>query len=201
MTFLRLTLLALPFLYYVRADVSLYIPGFDPQPLSAADLGVDSAGRTTWEIVTGVQTDTDQDFGLVGTATLIEGASDAHLEYGNAEISVTLDISCALSDGVADCTANQGYPMTPMPFGTQAAVPLLMQGGGSVSGLPAETGSAGTGSVAASVATGSASARTSTNSGAASASASAVPDSAMGVRVGLAVVLGSALAGVLLALA
>ena len=40
---------------------SLFIPGFDPQPLSAVPLGVDTEGRTTYEIKPGAQTDTSED--------------------------------------------------------------------------------------------------------------------------------------------
>lgn len=38
----------------VFAQVSLYIPGVDPQALSATALGVGPGGRTTWEIHPGV---------------------------------------------------------------------------------------------------------------------------------------------------
>lgn len=43
----------------VKADVSLYLPGFNPtvdMAVSANELGVDANGRTTWELVPGSPT-------------------------------------------------------------------------------------------------------------------------------------------------
>ena len=40
----------------VVADTSLYIPGFNEQPVSVTNIGVDSNGRTTWQIVPGKPT-------------------------------------------------------------------------------------------------------------------------------------------------
>jgi len=42
----------------VVADTSLYIPGFHEQPVSVTALGVDSNGRTTWQIQPGKPTGT-----------------------------------------------------------------------------------------------------------------------------------------------
>lgn len=49
------------------AQTSLFIPGFDPQPISADILGVDAQGRTTWALHKGAPTDTFDDSGFVGT--------------------------------------------------------------------------------------------------------------------------------------
>jgi hypothetical protein len=51
----------------VRADTSLYIPGFDPQPLSVGELGTDGQGRTTWEVVPGSLTGTFSEPAFIGT--------------------------------------------------------------------------------------------------------------------------------------
>jgi hypothetical protein len=51
----------------VSADTSLFIPGFDPQPLSVGDLGTDGQGRTTWEIVPGSLTGTFSEPAFIGT--------------------------------------------------------------------------------------------------------------------------------------
>jgi hypothetical protein len=51
----------------VVADVTLVVPGFDEQPLLVNELGVDGAGRTTWELLTGQVTNTNEDIGFIGT--------------------------------------------------------------------------------------------------------------------------------------
>ncbi|KAI9455671.1 hypothetical protein BJY52DRAFT_1279071 [Lactarius psammicola] len=125
------------FVIYVRADTSLFIPGFDPQPLSAGNLGTDGQGRTTWEIVPGSPTGTFDEVAFVGTATLVEGPSDAHLVYNNAQLSATLDIQCGINNGIAACTGESGYDVTPFIFPTEAAQPFLVQGGGPLTASPA----------------------------------------------------------------
>ncbi|KAH9036536.1 hypothetical protein EDB85DRAFT_2112280 [Lactarius pseudohatsudake] len=121
----------------VRADASIFIPGFDPQPLSAGELGTDAQGRTIWEIVPGTPTGTFDEVPFVGTATLVEGPNDAHLVYNNAQISVTLDIQCGITNGFAACTGDAGYDATPFLFPTRAAQPILVQGGGQLTASPA----------------------------------------------------------------
>lgn len=55
----------------VVAETSLYIPGFDEEPVSVTALGVDSEGRTTWELVPGKPTGTVSpiDFPVTGKFT------------------------------------------------------------------------------------------------------------------------------------
>ena len=147
----------------VRADTSLFIPGFDSQPLSVGDLGTDGQGRTTWEIVPGTPTGTFSEPAFIGTgappffcfppvvaqclthepATLVEGPNDAHLVYNNAELSITMDVQCGISGGNAVCTGDSGYEITPLIFPTQPAEPFVVQGGGSltVSSQPTPSGS------------------------------------------------------------
>ncbi|KAI0247341.1 hypothetical protein BJV78DRAFT_945165 [Lactifluus subvellereus] len=115
---------------YVSADTSLFIPGFDPQPLSVENLGTDGQGRTTWEILPGTPTGISDEVAFVGTATLVEGPNDAHLAYNNAQMSVTLDIQCGINNGIAACTGDAGYDVTPFIFPTAPARPFLVQGGG-----------------------------------------------------------------------
>ncbi|KAF9479270.1 hypothetical protein BDN70DRAFT_878935 [Pholiota conissans] len=77
---------------------SLYIPGFDPQPVSADVVGVNRAGRT-WAIHRGSATGMDTGLGnFLGTATLVEGALDASLTYANANAQFTIDMQCAFSE-------------------------------------------------------------------------------------------------------
>ncbi|KAF5373739.1 hypothetical protein D9758_000911 [Tetrapyrgos nigripes] len=87
------------------AQVSLYVPGFDPQPLSAVAIGVDSQGQTTWELSPGSLTNSDEDIGLVGTATLVEGSQGASLNYVFTDLSLTVGASCTFAGDQAICTA------------------------------------------------------------------------------------------------
>lgn len=49
------------------AQTSLFIPGFDPQPISASVAGVGPDGRTTWVLQPGVKSGSFDDIGFVGT--------------------------------------------------------------------------------------------------------------------------------------
>ena len=49
------------------AQTSLFIPGFDAQPVSANIIGVGSDGRTTWELKPGVTSGSFDDSGFAGT--------------------------------------------------------------------------------------------------------------------------------------
>lgn len=59
-------------LIVVIAETSLYIPGFEEQPVSVAVVGVDSDGRTTWQIVPSKPTGTisPASFSLTGKFVL-----------------------------------------------------------------------------------------------------------------------------------
>jgi hypothetical protein len=59
------------------SQTSLFIPGFDPQPLSADILGVDAQGRTTWAVHAGSPTDTFNDSPFPGTGTWSNHQKDA----------------------------------------------------------------------------------------------------------------------------
>ncbi len=47
-------------------QTSLYIPGFDPQPVTANELGVGADGETTWLIAPGVTSGSFEDSGFFG---------------------------------------------------------------------------------------------------------------------------------------
>ncbi|KAG6873783.1 hypothetical protein C0995_011008 [Termitomyces sp. Mi166 len=100
----RLAFLA-TFIATAVAQTSLYIPGFDPQPISADILGVDGQGRTTWALHQGVLTDTLDDPSFPGTATLVEGANDVSFTYVAPSGLFTMGRECSLSDGLAICSA------------------------------------------------------------------------------------------------
>ncbi|KAI0822789.1 hypothetical protein BC628DRAFT_1421468 [Trametes gibbosa] len=87
------------------AQTSLYIPGFDPQALTADIEGVDAQGRTTWRIGPGVTSGTfDDPAGLIGSATLVADATEAHLVYANTAVPVSLSEDCVIANGVATCS-------------------------------------------------------------------------------------------------
>ncbi|KAG6843809.1 hypothetical protein H0H93_016956 [Arthromyces matolae] len=118
----------------VIAQTSLYIPGFDPQPISADILGVDGQGRTTWAVHQGALTGTFDEVNFPGTATLVEGGNDAYLTYANSEFTMGMD--CNLSGGIAICSATvSGEPVTE----TDTIAYITVQGGTTYTGAPAET--------------------------------------------------------------
>ncbi|KAF5377067.1 hypothetical protein D9757_007692 [Collybiopsis confluens] len=86
-----------------QSTTSLYIPGFDSQPIDASMAGVDSSGQTTWLLSPGPVT-ADEDSGFVGTVTLVEGSDSAHLTYAGPDVSLGID--CALASGLAVCSGS-----------------------------------------------------------------------------------------------
>jgi len=116
------------------AQTSLYIPGFDPQPISADILGVDSQGRTSWALHPGTQTDTAEDPGFVGTATLVEGPTDVSFTY--AYSGLTIGLECSLSSDLAICSSTSG---TVVLTESETASRMVVQVGTTAS--PAPTGS------------------------------------------------------------
>ncbi|KAG5335212.1 hypothetical protein J132_09646 [Termitomyces sp. J132] len=112
MVSLRFALLA-AFTGTAVAQTSLYIPGFDPQPISADILGVDAQGRTTWALHQGALTDTFEEGSFPGTATLVEGTNDVSMTYVAPSGLFTMGTECTLSDGLAICSATvSGEPVT-----------------------------------------------------------------------------------------
>ncbi|KAG5644044.1 hypothetical protein DXG03_009196 [Asterophora parasitica] len=137
------------------AQTSLFIPGFDPQPISADILGVDGQGRTTWALHQGAVTNSAQEGSFPGTgksnnlvgplATLVEGANDVSFTYVPPNNAFTLGQQCSLSGGLAICSATiSGQVVTE----TETANPILVQVGTTA---PLSTA---TGTAAASTATG-----------------------------------------------
>ncbi|KZP10875.1 hypothetical protein FIBSPDRAFT_198690 [Athelia psychrophila] len=108
-------------------QVSLYVPGFDPQPLSVNELGAGSDGRTTWEILPGTPTGTFEEAAFFGTATLIEGPSDAVIAYAVPALTLTIAEACGIANGVAVCTAVQNGAATVTE--TENASAFAVQGG------------------------------------------------------------------------
>jgi len=125
-------------------QLSLYIPGFDPQPISAIELGAGSDGRTTWLIEPGSPTGTFTAPDFLGTATLIAGPNDAHIIMSVDGLSA--DEQCRISGGLADCTVvivQDGVTSTDVDQETVS--PFVVQGG---TAAPAPTSGPGLGTSA-----------------------------------------------------
>ncbi|CAL1705476.1 unnamed protein product [Somion occarium] len=121
-------LLASGLLQNVVAQTSLYIPGFDPQPISANEVGVGEDGRTTWQLQPGVTSGSFDDFGLIGTATLIQGPNDIQVIYNGAGLD--LNENCAINGNLADCTVVAAVDgTTSTDFVTETVAPFEIQGG------------------------------------------------------------------------
>ncbi|KZO92988.1 hypothetical protein CALVIDRAFT_566908 [Calocera viscosa TUFC12733] len=146
-------LLLLSLISRTAAQLSLYIPDTDPQPLSAIELGVGSDGRTTWEILPGQPTGSwvgqVEDF---PTLTLAEGPSDAILTGApdlNFAVSCTLlpttspgAVPLAACTNLADGGAGWEEAATPLAVQTGAAGAVSTAAGGSGVGSVGGTGSA-----------------------------------------------------------
>ncbi|KAI0351653.1 hypothetical protein OH77DRAFT_1429482 [Trametes cingulata] len=84
---------------------TLYIPFLDPQPITADIEGVDASGHTTWRIGPGVHSGAfTDDSGLFTSATLVEGATDAHLVEIDTALGFSISGACGISGGIAVCT-------------------------------------------------------------------------------------------------
>ena len=149
------------------AQTSLYIPGFDPQPVTANNLGVGPDGQTTWLIAPGVSSGTLDDNGFFGPgestlrfarthlayvstiATLIAGPSSAEIIYHDPGMGVDVDEKCGISGTEADCTAVLVLNgVTSTMVNTETVAPFEVQGGGAAAptgapGAPNDTASAG----------------------------------------------------------
>ncbi|KAF8163658.1 hypothetical protein B0H34DRAFT_332303 [Crassisporium funariophilum] len=109
-----------------QPSTSLYIPGFDPQPVRADIIGVGNDGRTTWALQQGKPEPsvTYNPILFIGTATLVEGPNDAFLTYANADAHFTMGQSCTFSEStLAICgivaqgsTATQTEIITRVPI-------------------------------------------------------------------------------------
>ncbi|EMD38146.1 hypothetical protein CERSUDRAFT_82383 [Gelatoporia subvermispora B] len=121
----------------VTAQTSLYVPGFDPQPITADLLGVGPDGQTTWLIAPGVSSAGLDDNGFDGPATLIEDSNEAHLIYIDPTQGIDMYEDCVISDGIAACTALNAWlnpgPTTETDLFTETASPMEVQGGGATS--------------------------------------------------------------------
>ncbi|CDO73653.1 hypothetical protein BN946_scf185014.g123 [Trametes cinnabarina] len=114
----------------VLAQTSLYIPGFDPQPITADVEGVDAQGRTTWRLGPGVTSGTYEDpAGIEGSATLVADATEAHFIWANTELSMTLSEDCSISGSTAVCSGFADVEGTGQSlFATETVSPFEVQG-------------------------------------------------------------------------
>jgi len=123
------------FLSLAVADTSLYIPGFDEQPVSVSNIGVDSDGRTTWQIQPGKPTGTVPPAPFPLTVTMVQGPSDAVVHASLPQFEISL--SCALSSSMANCIGDleQGGQTITTSL-RETMKPFLVQGGGGTGPSP-----------------------------------------------------------------
>ncbi|KAI0693327.1 hypothetical protein BC835DRAFT_1415961 [Cytidiella melzeri] len=153
----------------VVSAVSLYIPGFDPQPVTIVSvLGVGSAGETTFLIAPGTTTGSDDEAGFFAP-----GPTTAEIIYNDAAHGLDLDEKCAINGDIADCTAvaavdgittTEAETVTVAPFEVQGSVDAAGSSAASATpsssnaaSTPSTTPSAGSGASSGPVATGSSS--------------------------------------------
>ncbi|KAI9057532.1 hypothetical protein FKP32DRAFT_1598096 [Trametes sanguinea] len=161
---------------YVAAATSLYIPFFDPDPVTAAvEEGVDDTGHTTWRLGPGVPSGTlTGDSDLFTSATLVADATSAHLVENDSALSFAITVDCGISNGVAVCTdvgSEAGFVSTTTATETASAFEVQV---GSATGTPAGTATT-TGS-----ATQTAASTTGASAGSGSGSAPTAPGSSTG---------------------
>ncbi|KAF4576360.1 hypothetical protein EYR40_000598 [Pleurotus pulmonarius] len=140
-----------------QAQTSLFIPGFDPQPLSADAIGVDGEGRTTWALQAGQATD-PADIGIPPSATITYVAGPSNVGYtmvftGDSGSPITVAYDCSLSGNEAVCSAEAGgetatATLTQDPFLVQVGTTLAANAPTSapVAGSSSPAGSSGSGS-------------------------------------------------------
>ncbi|PCH37920.1 hypothetical protein WOLCODRAFT_22946 [Wolfiporia cocos MD-104 SS10] len=95
---------------YASATSSLYVPGFDPQPITVNELGVGSDGATTYIIAPGVTSGTLDQYGIFGPATLVEASATASLYYEDPSIGAEMSESCQINNGIAVCVDGVAVP-------------------------------------------------------------------------------------------
>jgi hypothetical protein len=132
-----LALLAVAGPAIAQESTLLYIPGFDPQALSADVIGVGSDGRTTYVLQapavqpTGTLFDNSDPF--PATATLVEGSDYASVGamFDDGDSTINFGAACTISASVALCTAGNGAQTItttddvikfPVQLGTTAAL-------------------------------------------------------------------------------
>ncbi|TDL24903.1 hypothetical protein BD410DRAFT_785633 [Rickenella mellea] len=123
---LHLASLLFPLFHAALADISLFIPGFDEQPLSASEIGAGPDGRTTYEIAAGAPTSTFDSPDFLGTATLVVGPSDAFVTYAQPDKSIDFGDSCTITGTLAVCVVTD---QTTTETSTETVSPFLVQGG------------------------------------------------------------------------
>ncbi|KAJ8474657.1 hypothetical protein ONZ51_g7062 [Trametes cubensis] len=128
---------------HVLADVTtLYIPGADPQPITADIEGVDGSGHTTWRIGQGIPSGSyTQDPGILVSATLVEGSTDAHFVEIDTALPFSLSADCGISGSIAVCTVAadiQGEASTDTETETASGFAVQL---GSVPAMTTATGS------------------------------------------------------------
>ncbi|EPS96860.1 hypothetical protein FOMPIDRAFT_1129627 [Fomitopsis schrenkii] len=124
------------------AITSLFIPGFDEQPVTANLIGSQN-GVATYVIAPGVSSVGMDDYGFAGPATLVAGPSTAAVTYVDENLGLALYENCNVADGTAVCEdvviimGSEGTTATTTV--TQAVESFAVQGGASATGADAIT--------------------------------------------------------------
>ncbi|KZT70076.1 hypothetical protein DAEQUDRAFT_810821 [Daedalea quercina L-15889] len=137
-----LVLSAIVYAHYASALTSLFIPGFDPQPVTANLLGSQDS-VTSYVIAPGDASAGMDDYGFDGPATLVVGPNTAAVTYIDENIGIALYENCNVANGVAVCEdvviemGSEGTTATTTV--TEPVSSFAVQGGGAVTGAAAIT--------------------------------------------------------------
>ncbi|KAI0726692.1 hypothetical protein C8Q72DRAFT_517429 [Fomitopsis betulina] len=140
-----LVLSAVLYAHHTSAVTTVFIPGFDPQPVTANLIG-SQGGVATYVIAPGVSSGGLDDYGFDGPATVVAGPSTAALTYIDEDLGLALYENCNVANGIAVCEdvviemGSEGGTVTETI--TQAVEYLTVQGGGanSITTSPVPTG-------------------------------------------------------------
>ncbi|KAI0748452.1 hypothetical protein C8Q80DRAFT_739511 [Daedaleopsis nitida] len=142
------------YLSCAAAQTTLFIPGFDPQAITADIEGVDAQGRTTYRIGGGVASGT---FDVGGnppgvSGTLVAGSTEAHLVYNIPVASLAISEDCSINGEVAVCTGVVSAPDgVQTVLETETASGFVVQG--NTAAAPTASASANTGGASAAAGT------------------------------------------------
>ncbi|TEB25990.1 hypothetical protein FA13DRAFT_1737895 [Coprinellus micaceus] len=151
--------------------VSLYLPLFDPQPLTADVAGVGADSQTTWLIRASAGD------GFRGTATLVQGPTGASFTFSSPEpTGITLSYQCAFEGGNAVCsgvdedgtavTATDSIELLAVTLGTTVPGAQVTSAPAGTTGSTTTTSSSGPGSDSSSTSTSTAATGSPSNGGA-----------------------------------
>ncbi|EPS99487.1 hypothetical protein FOMPIDRAFT_124195 [Fomitopsis schrenkii] len=141
-SFRKLTNVHVSSIQDAHAGTSLFIPGFEPQPVTANLIGSQN-GVATYVIAPGGSSVGKYAYGFAGPATLVAGPSTAALTYFDENLGLANYENCNVADGIAVCEdvgiamGSRGTTVTTTV--TQTVELFAVQGGASATGVDAIT--------------------------------------------------------------